>query len=189
MKPLAWIFVIALAAGTAAQAPQSMPPNDLHKVRGMLREGYETVKKSYYDPTFHGVDLDARFTEFDEKLKTAPTMNAGLSLVAAFMDGLKDSHTAFSPPAHSYEVDYGYRLNVIGDDVFVARVRPGTDAETKVHPGDQLSPEPGSRLATNHHDRSTSIPGGANIGSPTRARTWDLRISSPSDRQRPLRAT
>jgi len=136
-----WLGLVGVWAFTAwvgAQAPAAMPANDLHKVRGMLREGYETVKKYYYDPTFHGINLDARFAEFDEKLKSAPTMNAGLSLVAAFMDGLKDSHTAFSPPAHSYEVDYGYRLSVIGDDVYVARVRPGTDAESKVRPGDQL---------------------------------------------------
>lgn len=130
--------VCALGTWVSAQAPQPMPANDLHKVRGMLREGYETVKKSYYDPTFHGVDLDARFKEYDAKLKGASSMNAGLSLVAAFVDGLKDSHTVFQPPAHAYEVDYGYRLNIVGDDVFVARVKPGTDAEKKVKPGDQL---------------------------------------------------
>lgn len=130
--------VCALGTWVSAQATQPMPANDLHKVRGMLREGYETVKKSYYDPTFHGVDLDARFKAYDEKLKGASSMNAGLSLVAAFVDGLKDSHTVFQPPAHSYEVDYGYRLNIVGDDVFVSRVKPGTDAEKKVKPGDQL---------------------------------------------------
>lgn len=136
------IFVLMLSfvwgAAIAAQAPATMPANDLHKVRGMLREGYETVKKNYYDATFHGVDLDARFKEYDEKLKTAPTMNAGLSIVAAFLDGLKDSHTSFQPPAHSYEVDYGYRLAVIGDDVFVTRVRPGTAAVDVVKPGDRV---------------------------------------------------
>ncbi len=115
-----------------------MPANDLFKVRGMLREGYDTIRKNYYDPAFHGLDLDARFKEYDDKLKAAPTMNAGLAIVAGFLDGLNDSHTAFQPPAHSYEVDYGYRLGVIGDDVFVVRVKPGTDATSKVHPGDRL---------------------------------------------------
>ena len=65
-------------------------------------------------------------------------MNAGLTLVAAFLGGLNDSHTNFQPPPHSYTFDYGYSLAVIGDNVFVERVRPGTDAASKVSPGDQL---------------------------------------------------
>jgi hypothetical protein len=88
----------ALAAGLAAQAPATMPANDLHKVRGMMRDAYDTVRKHYYDPTFRGLDWDARFREYDEKLRTAPTMNAGLTLVAAFLGGLNDSHTTFQPP-------------------------------------------------------------------------------------------
>ena len=138
LKQLTLGLAVALAAMVSAQAPPSMPVNDLHKVRGMLREAYETVKQNYYDPAFHGVNLDARFKEYDEKMKAAPTMNAGLSLVAAFLDGLKDSHTFFQPPAHSYTIDYGYRLAVIGDDVYVERVRPGTDAAAKVNAGDRL---------------------------------------------------
>ena len=128
----------SVAVGPAAQAPATMPANDLYKVRGMMREAYETVKKNYYDPSFHGLDWESRYREYDEKLKSAPTMNAGLTLVAAFLGGLNDSHTSFLPPPHSYTIDYGYHLVVIGDNVFVERVRPGTDAAAKVHPGDQL---------------------------------------------------
>lgn len=127
-----------MSVALGAQAPTSMPANDLHKVRTMLREGYDTIKKEYYDPAFHGVDLDARFKEYDEKLKTALGMNAGLAIVAGFFDGLRDSHTSFQPPAHAYTVDYGYQLAVVGDDVFVERVAAGTDAATKVKAGDQL---------------------------------------------------
>lgn len=133
-----FVIVVALTATALAQAPASMPANDLHKVRTMLREGYETVKKEYYDPTYHGIDLDARFKEYDERLKAAPTMSAGLTMVAGFLDGLKDSHTYFMPPARSFTLDYGYRLAVIGDDVYVERVRPGTDAEARVKPGDRV---------------------------------------------------
>lgn len=134
----ALVLVAVSTIAPAAQAPATMPANDLHKIRTMLREGYETVKKEYYDPAFHGVDLDARFKEYDEKLKTAPAMNAGLAIVAGFFDGLRDSHTSFQPPAHAYSVDYGYQLAVVGDGVFVERVTPGTDAVSKVKAGDQL---------------------------------------------------
>jgi C-terminal processing protease CtpA/Prc len=71
-------------------------------------------------------------------MKTAPTMGAALTMVAGFLDGLKDSHTYFSPPARSFSIDYGYALSVIGDDVFVTAVTPDTDAAAKVHPGDRL---------------------------------------------------
>jgi carboxyl-terminal processing protease len=138
MKKLVLALALSFSTAVSAAPPQSMPVNDLQKVRGMLGQSYEIVKKEYYDPAFHGVDLDARFKEYDQKLKTAPTMNAGLTLVAAFLDGLKDSHTYFQPPAHSYSVDYGYRLLVVGNEVYVQRVRPDTDAAAKVQAGDQL---------------------------------------------------
>jgi carboxyl-terminal processing protease len=140
------LLFVWLATSVLAQAPATMPANDLHKVRTMLREGYETVKKGYYDPAYRGINLDARFKEYDEKLKAAPTMSAGLTLVAAFLDGLQDSHTYFLPPARSFTFDYGYRLAVIGDDVYVERVRPGTDAEAKVRPGDRILSVNGSRV-------------------------------------------
>ena len=123
-----------LAVRPAAQTAAVMPANDLYKVRGMMREAYETVKKNYYDPSFRGLDLESRYREYDGKLKSAPTMNAGLTLVAAFLGGLNDSHTSFLPPPHAYTIDYGYHLMVIGDNVFVERVRPGTDAAAKVPP-------------------------------------------------------
>ena len=85
----------------AARAPQSLNANDLLKLDNMLRDGYEAVKKNYYDPAFHGVDLDARFKEYRERLKAVPTMSVGFTTVAAFLDPLKDSHTSFLPPSRS----------------------------------------------------------------------------------------
>jgi hypothetical protein len=106
----AWLVLLlwsaSLAAGPAAQAPTAatarMSANDLYKVRGMMREAYETVKKNYYDPSFRGLDWEARYREYDAKLKGAATLNAGLTLVAAFVGGLNDSHTSFLPPPHAY---------------------------------------------------------------------------------------
>jgi len=144
-RSAAWLALLlctaSLAPAPSAQGPTAtarMSANDLYKVRGMMREAYETVKKNYYDPSFRGLDWEARYREYDEKLKSAQTMNAGLTLVAAFLGGLNDSHTSFLPPPHAYTVDYGYYLMVVGDQVFVQRVRPGSDAASKVRPGDQL---------------------------------------------------
>src|ERR1700683_1445848 len=111
---------------------QGISKADEYVVRRMLSDAYDAVKRNYYDPTFHGVDLDARYHAYDQKLNSASSMNAGLTLVAGFLSGLHDSHTYFVPPTRPYKIDYGYRLAPIGDQTFVTRVRPGTDASGKV---------------------------------------------------------
>ncbi len=35
-------------------------------------------------------------------------------------------------------MDYGFRIQVIGETPFITRVRPGTDAGSKLHPGDEV---------------------------------------------------
>ena len=131
------ICVILLATSVFVGA-QGLSANDSLRLHTMLRDASDAVKKNYYDSTYHGLNWDARFREYDEKLKSAPSLNAGLTMIAAFLDGLKDSHTYFSPPPRPYRLDYGYRLAPIGDEILVTRVRPGTDAEKKVQPGDRL---------------------------------------------------
>jgi carboxyl-terminal processing protease len=129
---------LLLAGGPPSQAQQQMTGIDREHVRGMLRDAYQYVKKYYYDPKIHGLDWDARYHDYDEKMKNAKTMNQGLTIVAGFLDVLKDSHTRFSPPSRPYRIDYGYRVQIIGDRPYITRVRPGTDAESKVKVGDQV---------------------------------------------------
>ena len=126
---------------------QGISQADAYRVKRMLRDAYDAVKRNYYDPTFHGVDLDARYQAADQKLDAEPSMNAGLTLVAGFLGALKDSHTYFVPPARPYRIDYGYRLAPIGDETLVTRVRPGTDASGKVRAGDRLLALDGKPIA------------------------------------------
>ena len=72
------------------------------------------------------------------KSESAHGLNEGMRMVAAFLDGLKDSHTRFLTPQRPYRLDYGYRYQLFGNEAFITRVRPGTDAESKVHPGDRV---------------------------------------------------
>jgi carboxyl-terminal processing protease len=134
--------------GTAP--PQKMDSFDIARSRGILHDAYDLVKKHYYDPALHGLDWDARFHDYDEKIKSAPTIGQAFGVVAGFLDGLKDSHVFFSPPARTNRVDYGYRMQLFGDNAFVTRIRPGTDAETKLHLGDQVAKFNGFEV--NHAD-------------------------------------
>ena len=135
------VFVSLLAlygVSLRSQQPPKMDSLSLDRSRGILRDAYENVKKHYYDPRFHGLDIDARYHEFDAKIQSASSLSQAFGLVADFLDGLNDSHTFFRPPSRPYRVDYGYRMQIYGENAFITQVRPGTDAESKVHPGDQV---------------------------------------------------
>jgi C-terminal processing protease CtpA/Prc len=138
----AWCIGVMAAAtcvvALTAQAPQGISANDVYRVRGMLKHAHEAVKKHYFDPTFNGLDLDARYAEYLAKIDSAPHLSGGLSIVAAFLDGLQDSHTYFMPPAWSRQVDYGYDIGFLRDVPYVMAVRAGTDAEKKLKPGDHI---------------------------------------------------
>ena len=104
----------------------------------MLREAYDDVKKNYYDPQYHGIDLDARYHQFETRLASVSSLNAAMLDVQAFLDGLKDSHTFFVPPPRPFSFETGFRMQIIGDRCYIVRVRPGTDAAGKLHPGDRV---------------------------------------------------
>lgn len=106
------------------------------RLRAMLKDAYATVRTHYYDPTFQGLDWTSRYAEFQKRIAGASSFSNGLGLIAAFLDGLQDSHTHFQPPPWASTVDYGYDVGIIGDSPFVTAVRPGTDAATKLRPGD-----------------------------------------------------
>jgi C-terminal processing protease CtpA/Prc len=119
-------------------AQEKFNKDDLGRARQMLRDAHDNVKKYYYDPKFHGLDWDARYKEYDQKMLAATSNGQCFGIIAAFLDGLNDSHVFFNPPRRPARVDYGFRIMTFGDKAFISRVRPGTDAEKKVHPGDQV---------------------------------------------------
>ncbi len=130
--------LVCSAGGLLAKQPQKMNGMQRDEAEGMLRDARDAVKKYYYDPQYHGVDLDALYREFDGRIKAAPDFNDGLRMVAAFLSELHDSHTYFVPPPRPYEWDYGFRIQLIGNTGFISRLRPNTDAATKLVPGDQV---------------------------------------------------
>ena len=78
---LAAVLLIAPPRAALAQQQQKINPIDLDKVQTMLRAAYNDVKKDYYDPKYHGIDLDARYHEVDGKLKSVGSLNEGMRLV------------------------------------------------------------------------------------------------------------
>ncbi len=127
-------------------APSRLRPRKLRdqklttskRLEEMLRQAYQEVQRNYFDKNYKGVDWEAKYREFDASTRQITTLAQGFSLVAGLMMTLDDSHTFFLPPPRPVRVEYGFRLQMVGDRAFVARVRPGSDAENKVHVGDEV---------------------------------------------------
>jgi C-terminal processing protease CtpA/Prc len=136
------VLAIALCIGPSfmnrTEAQEKIDSINAGRVQEMLRVGYSEVRKNYYDNKYHGLDWDAKYHDFDGKMKQITTLAQGFSLVAGMMMTLDDSHTFFIPPSRPVRLEYGFRLQMIGDRAFVTRVRPGTSAESQVHPGDEV---------------------------------------------------
>jgi C-terminal processing protease CtpA/Prc len=131
------LFSFCCARGHA-QNP-TLSRNDRESGRIMLRNVKDTIKKNYYDPSFHGVNLDEAFKAADEKINQAVSNGQVFGIIAQAVRALNDSHTNFLPPPRALKVSYDWQIQMIGDQCYVIAVKPGTDAEAKgLKPGDIL---------------------------------------------------
>jgi carboxyl-terminal processing protease len=107
--------------------------------RTILDVVHGDIKKNYYDPSFHGIDLEARFKAAEESIKKATTLNEILGIIAAAVMDMKDSHTYFMPPRRATRVEHGWEVRMIGAKAFIVAVQPGSDAEKQgLQPGDRV---------------------------------------------------
>lgn len=89
------------------------------------------IKKNYYDPEFHGIDLDARFKAAKDKLKTTASGAQMMAIIAQVLLDFDDSHLFFVPPGRANQSDYGWEMQAVADQVYVSAVKPQSDAEAK----------------------------------------------------------
>ena len=108
------------------------------RARQMLRDLHDALEHHYYDPTYHGIDMEARFKAADTRLQSVNNLGAALTTIAETLDALKDSHTFFLPPSRNTHREYGYVLQMIGDRCFITAVRPNRDASEKLAAGDEV---------------------------------------------------
>jgi len=103
----------------------------------MLEVIKRDLQKNYYDPSFHGVDIEAVFKEADELLKKADSHGQMYGIIARALLQLNDSHTYFVAPSRVARTDYGWVMQAMGEKCYIAAVQPGSDAALKgVKPGD-----------------------------------------------------
>lgn len=134
----ALLSIASLSISSAQQPQRVLSKDDEWKISQILSDAHSEVKKHYYDAQLHGVNWDASYEKYSKMVGQANDLGAGFRIVAAYLDELHDSHTYFIPPERMKRYEYGFRYALVGNNCYVTRIRPGTDAATKLHVGDQL---------------------------------------------------
>jgi C-terminal processing protease CtpA/Prc len=135
------IASLCMIAPLALQSALAQPDLNFERERGrvMLRTVKDDLKKNYYDTSFHGMDVEARFSAADAKMKEATSVGQIFGIIAQALIDLNDSHTFFLPPGRANRTEYGWQMQAFGDKVFVTAIKPGSDAEKKgLITGDQV---------------------------------------------------
>jgi C-terminal processing protease CtpA/Prc len=145
-KPSAAVRLLMTAAAVCwlalacapARAQQQLGPYDRDSARAMLAMIRDDLKNNYYDPALRGMKLEEKFKEADERIKAAQTRDQLMVPIAQFLLNLDDSHTVFLPPGRAARIEYGWRVQMVGDRCFVTALKPKSDAESKLRPGDEV---------------------------------------------------
>jgi len=128
----AWLVALAILLFLSSDATaQTLDNFNRDRARIMLNDVKDRVKKNYYDPTFHGMNLDARFKAAEEKINQATSLGQVFGIIAQALMDLNDSHTFFVPPTRTARAEYGWKMQIVGDKCYVIAVKPGSDAEAK----------------------------------------------------------
>lgn len=139
LKFVVYYFLFSLVIFQAVQAQDTDKPKKLSgeakRARQdslrMLDEMKVIIKENYYDPKYHGIDLDARFKAAEERIKTLEyNWQMYRVLVQVLMD-FNDSHTRFQLPPRTDFFDYGFSMQMFGDECFIVSVKKDSDAEKR----------------------------------------------------------
>jgi C-terminal processing protease CtpA/Prc len=97
------------------------------------------IKERYYDPRFRGIDLRARIEAAKARVKTLEyNWQMYRVLVQVLMD-FNDSHTYLLLPPRTDYFQYGFGVQMVGDECFITSVKTDSDARKQgVEVGDQI---------------------------------------------------
>lgn len=141
MKLISRVVTVLFAVILTSQAvfPQSFDRIERGRFKDMLANIKNAIKKNYYDTNYHGIDLEARFKKAEARLDEVTSSGQASAVIAQVLIDFNDSHLFFRPPATTVEVQYGFRLKMVGDGAYVTSVKPKSDAEMKgLKPGDRI---------------------------------------------------
>jgi len=105
----------------------------------ILSEMEDILKEHYYDPKFRGIDLKARIEAAKARVKTLEyNWQMYRVLVQVLMD-FNDSHTNLILPPRTDYFQYGFSVQMIGDECYITAVKKDSDAAKQgIETGDQI---------------------------------------------------
>jgi len=124
------LAIAALAvslAGGAAGADRST--RDIETARTMFPRVWAKIQAEYFDPSFGGVNVAELERSAAAALAGTKSLAETYAVIAQAVTNLGDSHTVFVPPPRPVKVEYGVSFDVIGNQVHLGGVKPGSDAE------------------------------------------------------------
>jgi C-terminal processing protease CtpA/Prc len=105
----------------------------------MLEGIKNDIKKNYFDPSFRGIDLEAKYKEAAAKIENATSIGQMNGIIAQFLLNFDDSHLFFIPPGKASKTDYGFAYEMIGDKCFITSIDAKSDAAKKgLQIGDEI---------------------------------------------------
>ncbi|MGB9180014.1 MAG: S41 family peptidase [Pyrinomonadaceae bacterium] len=105
----------------------------------LLDEMKTALKDNYFDPNFHGINLEARFKAAKERIKTLNYNWQVYRVLAQVLLDLNDSHTRLNVPPRADNFEYGFSVQMFGNECLITKVKNGSDAEAKgLKVGDQI---------------------------------------------------
>ncbi len=140
-------FALFLSLVRWADANEKYGDYERQVVLAMLKDTEKDVQEHYYDVSFHGVDMNARFRAAEANIQAVHSYREAIGQIEWVLQGLNDSHTVFIPPAQPFDIDYGFEFEFYGNNCYVTDVRPGSDAEKSgLRPGDKIVSIDGQKL-------------------------------------------
>ena len=131
------VSIVCFLSVFASQASFAQDERSLHQ--SILKTIRKDIEENYYDPKYHGVDIDASFKKAAEFIKNAKSVEEMTDIITRFLYQFDDSHLFYMPPRSTTSVDYGWKIQMIGDKAFITDVKENSDAWAKgIRPGDRL---------------------------------------------------
>lgn len=133
------LLLVFLLCASSVPAQHKMDGVTKARVKRMLKNVEKEIIKNYYDPTYHGMDVEKRFEAAKEKLENTEDIGRAFAVIAQAVLDLNDSHTRFFPPSRAAIVSYGWRMRIYDDRAFITGVQEESDAAKKgLEVGDEV---------------------------------------------------
>lgn len=118
-------FAVTVSIGVQADDRHE---RDIQRARSMFPRVWAKIQAESYDPSFGGVNTTELERTATSQLEKTKSLAETYALIAQAVVNLNDSHTRFFPPLRPVRIEYGVSFDVVGKNVYVGAVKPGSDA-------------------------------------------------------------